>query len=180
MKEEYNYNFYDICKKISDKKMCIAQWTIGVCTTCGCIPAVKELSKVKNLEEELLNINLNTLDEMNLNESLSYMGMQPYISLIVFILSKKINNIDISVILTKWLDDFDETYVNLYDAVLFYVIKNIENEIGKLWLNKCRKILELTNNSSLEETIFYKTFKSDHPDVNKKQVFKTYIANKYS
>jgi len=142
-------------QQLANNKSCTGIWGVGVCTTCGCMETEKKLMAIKNLEEELLNINIENIKSIDYSNTRGYKGMEVYVTYLVFIFLR-IQSIDKQKILNKWLNSIDEKYVELFDGILFYIIRHMEDcDLKTKWIEKCEKIVDTTMNFSLLESLYY-------------------------
>lgn len=142
-------------QNLADKQACMGNWDLGYCSTCGCFNAINIIKEVENLEEELLNINIETVKNYNYVDALNYKGIGVYVTYLVFILLR-VDSIDREKVLLHWLNTIDEKYVRLFDGVLFYVIRRMEDSMLKeKWMQKCESIASTTNDVSLWESLYY-------------------------
>lgn len=150
-----NLELIQTFQKLVNDNACTGSWGLGVCTTCGCMETEKKLMKIKNLEEELLNIDIESIKGIDYSNTHGYNRMEVYVTYLVF-LFLRVKSIDKQKVLYNWLDNIDEKYVELLDGILFYVIRYIEDsDLRNKWIKKCEIIADKTMNYSLMESLYY-------------------------
>lgn len=150
-----SFKLEKIFQELANKNSCTGNWGLGVCTTCGCMETEKKLMEIKNLEEELFNIGIESIKSIDYSNTHGYKGMEVYVTYLVFIFLR-IKSIDKQKILNNWLDNIDEKFIELFDGILFYVIRYMEDcDLKNRWIKKCERIADTTMNSSLLESLYY-------------------------
>lgn len=150
-----SFKLEKIFQQLANEDSCIGNWGLGVCTTCGCMETEKQLMEIKNIEEELFNIDIESIKRIDYSNTLDYKGMELYVTYLVFVFLR-IKSIKKQKILNNWLDNIDEKFIELFDGILFYVIRHMEDcDLKSRWIKKCERIADTTMNSSLLESLYY-------------------------
>lgn len=170
------YSLIAIFKNIANNNYCIGRDGISCCGTCGCGDAVKELRLIADIEKELLNIDIDKLKELDLSGTYGYKNLSVYLTLILFIFKKF--NFNKEKVLTSWLNNVEAKHIEFFDAILFYVVRDMINcEIKEQWIAKCIYLANLTSNESLKESLSYTQLKNKYEFTNFSLVNK--IANDF-
>ncbi|PIE84922.1 hypothetical protein CSA08_04680 [Candidatus Gracilibacteria bacterium] len=152
---DYSISLKKVIEIIQKNKMCISDaYAIGSCSTCGCGEADKLVKKIKNIEIELKNFDIEKMIKKIISLS-SYRDMPIELKVIIFIFYRVTFNKE--EVLDYWIENLSDKCIKFYDSILFYVLRNkpFSKELKDKWLKRCSLLSEKYNNYSLKETIKY-------------------------